>query len=123
MAPLAHPSDGVDDLGYAYAQKLGTIICIQNSGFEETMIAGSCIQGLTIWYPAQNPATVITPNPWSIKDDGFPKAYIHRITLLNSYNGIFITDGSGADIWHVYGSAHEVGISGGPVSGAKVGLI
>ena len=109
------PHDGVDELGYTYAEKLGTVIRIQNTGSEEATITGSTIQDLTFWYPDQNPETGITPYPWTLMKGSFsPKAYYHRITLLNAYKGIYVAEGSAADVRHIYGSAYEVGIRVNP---------
>ena len=109
------PHDGTDELGYTYAEKLGSVICIENTGTEEATITASTIQDLTFWYPNQTPEAELTAYPWTImKKVQSPKAYYHRITLLNAYKGVYVAEGSAADVRHIYGSAYETGIRVNP---------
>ncbi|MGB0372645.1 MAG: glycosyl hydrolase family 28-related protein [Opitutales bacterium] len=108
------PYDGTDDLGYTYAQKLGTVIKVEYSG-EDPLLRASTLQDLTFWHSAQDPEAGITPYSWTVTmGGGAPKAYYHRLTFLNTNQGVYINDGSAGDAGDIYGCAYEVGIRVNP---------
>ena len=61
---------------------------------------------LTIIYPEQDPANPI-PYPFTI--DG-KVSYVHDITLVNSYQGIMMSDFSGSSVSGIYGTVLKRGI-------------
>jgi hypothetical protein len=61
---------------------------------------------LSIYYPEQNPLNPI-PYPFSI--DG-RVAYVRNITLVNSYQGIMMSDFSGSSVSDIYGTVLKRGI-------------
>lgn len=61
---------------------------------------------LTIYYPEQN-ASAPVPYPFSIRGN---VAYVHRVTLANSYQGILMDSFSGGSVAEVYGTVLKRGI-------------
>ena len=61
---------------------------------------------LTIYYPEQNPTEPV-PYPFSIEGK---VAYIHDITLVNSYQGILMKDFSGGSVAGIYGTCLKRGV-------------
>ena len=64
------------------------------------------VYNLCIYYPAQNPLQPI-PYPFSIDAR---VAYIHNITLVNSYQGIMMSVCSGSSVSNIYGTALKRGL-------------
>ena len=64
------------------------------------------VYNLAVFYPEQDPAAPV-PYPFTI--DG-RVAYMHNITLVNSYQGILMNDFSGSSVSGIYGTALKRGI-------------
>ena len=69
-------------------------------------LAHANVFDLTIFYPEQNPAEPV-PYPFTI--DG-KVAYIHHITLVNSYQGILMSAFSGGSVAGIYGTCLKRGV-------------
>lgn len=64
------------------------------------------VYNLSIYYPDQDPKNPI-PYPFSI--DG-KTSYVHNVTLVNSYQGIMMSDFSGGSVSDVYGCVLSRGL-------------
>ena len=64
------------------------------------------VYNLTIYYPEQSPESPI-PYPFSIEGR---VAYVHNITLVNSYQGILMSNFSGSNVSGIYGTALKRGV-------------
>ena len=64
------------------------------------------VYDLTIYYPEQSPSAPV-PYPFSIEG---AVAYVHRITLVNSYQGILMSQNSGGSVAEVYGTVLKRGV-------------
>lgn len=99
-----------------YKHKLGTVIRLENDAMDpdDAVIryAGGGLMGLTFWHPNQKPVQGVKPYPWIIKPSN--DAYIHNITFLNAYRGIYMSKTSNADVKNIFGSAYDIGLSLGP---------
>ena len=80
----------------------------QSNGTPFITFNGGALNGVSIWYPNQNPAS-ITPYPYTLKITGF--SVVQDVALINSYQGI---NGPGAALHilsTVFGSPLYIGIT------------
>ncbi|MGB0373012.1 MAG: glycosyl hydrolase family 28-related protein [Opitutales bacterium] len=99
-----------------YKGRLGSLILLENDQIDIDKAVfehhGGGIQGFTFWHSKQNPKRGVTKYPWVFQGKG--GAFVHNITMLNAYRGIYFQRTSNADIKNIYGSAYDIGLSLGP---------